>query len=83
MLNKYKNQNHYESTSLSLAATLICLGIPLDSVMKTTHGKSTFAFIRTDNFDELLEAFWKRSLQVEPNAFYEAQRFIKSRLYEN
>lgn len=78
---KNQNENYYETQSLSLAATLISLGFTLDSVDKTSNGKSTFIFPRTSNLDEAIESFWKRELRVEANAFWEAQRFLKSRIY--
>lgn len=76
-----KDQYFYETNSLVLAAALISVGITLDSVIKNHDGKSTFTFPRTEKFDEILESFWKKSLLVEPNSFFEAQRFLKSRIY--
>lgn len=76
-----KNQTLYETNSLVLGSTLICLGIPLDSVYKTTDGKSIFVFPHTSELDQILENFWKKLLIVEPNSFFEAQRFLKSRIY--
>ncbi len=77
-----QNKHFYETTSLVLSSTLVCLGFPLDSVTKNSDGKATFIFLRTDSdLDKVLESFWQRSLNVEPNSFFEAQRFLKSRIY--
>lgn len=76
-----KDKTFYETNSLVLSSTLVCLGIPLDSVIKNPVGKSVFIFPHTDDLDQILESFWKRSLKVEPNSFFEAQRFLKSRIY--
>lgn len=76
-----KDKHFYETNSLVLAATLVSVGISLDSVIKNPDGKSIFAFLRTEKFDQILESFWKKSLLVEPNSFFEAQRFLKSRIY--
>lgn len=75
------NNKTYFTTSLNLGAVLICLGISLDSVIKNQDGKSTFVFIRTPQLDEIVENFWQKKLRVEPNSFWEAQRFLKSRIY--
>lgn len=75
------NKNYYETQSLPLTATIICFGIPLDSVLKSHDGKSIFVFLRSAELDQILENFWKKSLAVEPNTFWEAIRFIKSRIY--
>ena len=76
-----KNKISFETNSFIIASTLISLGIPLDSLVKDADGKATFIFTRTDNLELLLQSFWKRSLKVEPNSFFEAQRFLKSRIY--
>lgn len=76
-----KNKTYYETQSLPLSATLISLGISLDSVSKSSDGKSIFVFHRSNELDQILENFWKKSLSIEPNTFWEAIRFIKSRIY--
>lgn len=76
-----EDKNLYETQSLSLAATLISLGINLDSVIKDQEDKSTFIFLQTKELDQVIELFWKRELKVEPNSFWESLRFIKSRIY--
>ena len=76
-----KNKTFYETQSLLLGATLISLGIPLDSVVKNSEGKSTFIFPKKNNLDQILEAFWKKALTIEPNLLWECTRFLKSRIY--
>ena len=76
-----KNETYFESKSLPLATTLVCLGFPLDSLVKSNDGKYIFLFRSTKELKTALEAFWQRSLNVEPNSFFEAQRFLKSRIY--
>ena len=77
----YKDKTFYETNSLSLSATLISLGISLDSVVKNNDGKAVFIFPQTDTLTQIIESFWKKALLVEPNSFFEAQRFLKSRIY--
>ncbi len=76
-----KDKSFFETQSLLLGATLISLGIQLDSVLKNTDGKSTFVFPRQDNLDQILESFWSKSLAIEPNLLWESIRFLKSRIY--
>lgn len=79
----YKNEakTFYETNSLPLSATLICLNIPLDSLRKDPDGKFVFIFPHTGSLNQILESFWKKSLVVEPNSYWEALRFVKSRMY--
>lgn len=73
----------FETSSLALAAAVICLGIPVDSVIKSPDGKSVFIFNRSQypDLDEIVQEFWKKALRTEPNAFWEAIRFLKNRIY--
>lgn len=73
----------FETSSLPLAGAIICSGISLDSVVRNPDGKSVFIFDRSNNpdLDQVVQNFWKKSLRTEPNAFWEAVRFLKSRIY--
>jgi len=73
----------FETSTLPLAASIICLGISLDSVIQGQDSKAIFIFDRSANpdLDEIIQEFWQKSLRIEPNAFWEAGRFLKSRLY--
>lgn len=78
-----QNKHSYETNSLVLASTLVCLGIPLDSVVKSSGGKSLFRFNRSNNpdLDQIIQNFWQKTLKIEPNSFWESIRFLKSRIY--
>jgi len=76
-----KNKASYKTQSLLIAATLLSLDTPLESIEKDSTGKSTFTFPRQGKLDQILEAFWDKTLQIEPNLLWESIRFLKSRIY--
>ncbi len=78
-----QDKSFFETSSLPLASAIICYGIPLDSITKIPDGKTVFIFNRTDypDLDQIIQEFWKKALRTEPNAFWEAIRFLKSRIY--
>jgi hypothetical protein len=80
---KHMNQSYppFETSSLPLATTLTCLGITLDSVIKSNSGKAVFVFSQTPELNQILESFWRKDLRIEPITFFEAQRYLKSRIY--
>lgn len=82
-MNLNNNKTFFETSILPLAGAIICCGISLDSVVKDPGGKSVFIFDRSNNpdLDQVIQNFWKKSLRIEPNAFWEAVRFLKSRIY--
>jgi hypothetical protein len=74
------NENYYSTSDLALSAA-ISLWYPLESIDKTNPQKVTFLFKRDDELDQLVEAFWRGSLKVDPQAYFNQLKAIKSRIY--
>lgn len=78
----YQNGASQFSTSDLALATVISLFYPLDVVDKTNPHKALFVFKRDDKLDDVIEAYWRRELKIEPQSFFQQLRFLKTRLYE-
>ncbi len=72
----------YKTADLALVAVLL-LFIPdsLEVCDRTNPHKVLFAFKRSDELDELIAKYWKRELQVEPQAFFNEVKQVKVRIY--
>ena len=70
----------YSTSDLALATT-ISLWHPLEAVDKTNPSKAQFLFKRDENLNQLIESFWKQELRIEPQAYFNQLKIIKSRLY--
>lgn len=82
-MRRESTSNLYATSDLSLASAL-SLYFPLWAVDKDNpNKKAEFVFKREPGLDELVEAFWRRQLQVEPLTYFQALKAIKSQLYEN
>jgi hypothetical protein len=73
------SDSFYQSADLSLCSTL-SLFIPIDSIYKVGT-KGFFLFKRDDYLDKLLESYWRQELRVEPQAYFNQLKILKSRLY--
>lgn len=71
----------FSSSEFALCASLVALGFTLDSIDKNNTQKVTFNFKRTQDLDEAIQKFWNRQLLIEPISYFEAQRYLKSRIY--
>ena len=80
MNEKLKLTDFYQTSDLALA-TAISLWYPIDAIDRTDPRKATFLFKRDEKIDELLEAYWKRELKVEPQTYFNQLKAIKARLY--
>ncbi len=71
----------FESSDLSLVATLTCLGAKIEAVERNSGPRAIFYVRREKGLDALVQGFYARELQVEPLAYYNALRDAKTRLY--
>ena len=72
----------FETTDITLAATIVAtIGAPLVSLDRSDPGNIRLAFSREDVQDELVEAYWKENLRVDPLVFSAAQRYIMEQIH--
>lgn len=81
MTNQTIGTNDYYTTSDLALATAISLCHPIDAIDRQNPRKVSFLFKREDKFEELLEAYWKRELKIEPQEYFNQLKAIKARLY--
>lgn len=77
-----KTNDYYSTSDLPLVATL-ALWFPIDCIDRSNSSKAVFYFQREAGLETLIESYWKRALQVEPQSYFAQLKIIKSRLYEN
>jgi hypothetical protein len=80
MIKRLKIDDYYSTSDLALA-TAISLWYPIQTIDRTDPHKSIFFFKRDENLDRLIEAYWRRELKVEPQAYFSQLKAIKARLY--
>lgn len=73
---------YYSSNDLSLVSFL-SLYFPIEALDRTDPSKTSFLFLRSEELEKLIEAFWKRKVQVNPQDYFNAIKNIKSRLYQS
>ena len=81
-MNIQMRDEHWFRTSDFPLAITISLFKPLKKVDRTDPRRACFIFEQDREIDELVEAFWRRDLKVEPRAFFDQIKALKSRLYE-
>ncbi len=73
-------KDYYQTADLALAS-VIFLFWPLKAINKQNPRKAQFLFKRSEELDRTVEQFWRGELKVEPQAYFNALRIIKARLY--
>lgn len=76
-----KVNDYYSTSDLALAAA-ISLWYPLDCIDKTQNPhRAQFLFKKDQQLDELVDAYWRKELKVDPQAYFNQLKLIKARLY--
>lgn len=76
---------HYATTfstfDLALAAYLQTRGYILESLDRSDPRKVAFIFTRGEDMDQSIREFWNRRQSVEPTAYFDAIKHLKSQIY--
>ena len=72
----------YRTSDLACAAAL-SLFLPVLNLDKTDSRRTQFIFERTKKLEEIIEQFRMQELMVEPRAYFDQIRALKTRLYES
>ncbi len=71
----------YHTSDLACAAA-ISLYVPLENVDRSDPRRAQFIFARTSELEDIVSEFQKRQLSVEPRAYFDQIKALKTRLYE-
>ncbi len=81
---KYVNEDLLHTTSdFHCVSVLVAMGYEIEHVDKTNPSRCIFSFKSTDDLEKTVNLFWLRKLHLNPHAIFEAQRHVKSLMYEN
>lgn len=83
MIRQRLNIDDYYSTSDLALASALALYYPLEAIDKTQNPyKAIFLFKKDGQLDQLIEAYWRGEMKVNPLLYFNQLKLIKSRLYE-
>lgn len=80
MIQQLTQNDYYRTTDLALAATL-SLRYPIEFIERGNPQKASFVFLRNEGLDKVVEMYWRREMQVEPQAYFDQLKLIKARIY--
>jgi hypothetical protein len=78
----FEEKEFFKSSDLSLVATIQLYGYRIEAIDRSSERKVTFIIKQNAELDNLIQSFWSRSLRVEPLAYFESLKLIKSRIYQ-
>ena len=80
----YDDTNFFFKTSdLALATALSVLGIAIEAVQETDGERMNFIFTKSDRITDIVNRFWRGELLVEPQAYFNQLKVLKTRIYRH
>lgn len=76
-----ENENYYTTSDFYCASALIAVGYSIVSLDKTNPKRVIFEFKNSSDLQKIVNLFWLRRLDLNVNAVFEAQRYLKSLIY--
>jgi len=75
-----EKNNIYKTSDLSLA-TVLSLYYSVQAVDKSDPKRVIFIFVRDKNFDLYIERFYRGTLRVDPQEYFQHLKSLKNRIY--
>lgn len=72
--------NEFSTSDLALA-TALSLWQKVEDIDRSNPRKALFIFMRTEELEKLIDAYFRDELTVSPQAYFNQMRAIKARLY--
>jgi hypothetical protein len=66
---------------LGLSAALASLGFEVQEIEHNASGQAYFIFIKTDELERAVSAYWADTLEVRARHYFDAIKMLKSRIY--
>ncbi len=80
----YDDTNFFFRTSdLALATAISVSGIAIEAMQQTDGERQFFIFAKSDKLTDLVNKFWRGELRIEPGAYFNQLKVLKTRLYRH
>ena len=80
----YDDTNFFLKTSdLALATALCVLGIAIEAMQQSDSERMFFIFTKSDKLTDIVNRFWRDELLVNPLAYFNQLKVLKTRIYRH
>jgi len=73
----------WETSDISVAATLYALGAEFLGIQWQDSNKCTFSFVDSEQLRKAIDAYWRKQLSVEPQLILSALRALKAKVHDS
>ena len=80
----YDDTDFFLKTSdLALATAISVLGVAIEAMQETDGERMNFIFTKSDKLTDIVNRYWRGELLVEPQAYFNQSKVLKTRIYRH
>jgi hypothetical protein len=80
----YDDTDFFLKTSdLALATAISVLGVAIEAMQETDGQRMNFIFTKSDRLTDIVNRYWRGELLVEPQAYFNQLKVLKTRIYRH
>ena len=79
----YDSDFFFKTSDLALATAISVLGVAIEAMQQTDSERMNFIFTKSDKLTDIVNRFWRGELLVEPQAYFNQLKVLKTRIYRH
>jgi hypothetical protein len=76
-------ENFFKTSDLALTAAICVSGFQVAGMQQTETERIYFLFDKSQRLDDIVSRFWSGQLSVEPQAYFNQLKILKTRIYRH
>ena len=76
-------QFFFRTSDLSLATAISVFGIAIEAMQQSDSERMFFIFTKSEKLTDIVNRFWRGELLVEPQAYFNQLKVLKTRIYRH
>lgn len=79
----YDSDFFFKTSDLALATAISVLGVAIEAMQQTDSERMNFIFAKSERLTDIVNKFWRGELLVEPQAYFNQLKVLKTRIYRH
>ena len=79
----YDSDFFFKTSDLALATAISVLGVAIEAMQQTDGERMNFIFAKSERLTDIVNRFWRGELLVEPQAYFNQLKVLKTRIYRH
>jgi hypothetical protein len=79
----YGQEYFIRTSDLALATAISTLGVAIEATDQDDPRRTIFIFAKSDHLTDIVNRYWRGELLIEPQAYFNQLKVLKTRIYRH